>query len=261
MELSYSSSPTPSPTAAPTFFEHHASTTTATAAETETETTETENGFVSPLPTSFVFFLPLFVFLILVKLITKRYIQEQEDVFDLTINVRRRPGREQEQRQEEDPAKRKEFISRKLLIKTFTEPIESKTIDDPSPEQDEESRGESSLWEEDLPTHLENNSTLTETKDTKENNKNDKGQCHRPSSSSMTDHSFSKTCYICLENYEHGEEIAWSPNPDCEHVFHACCITGWLMKHDACPLCRQDFLMVPSNTDDEHRADPSPLDP
>lgn len=49
-------------------------------------------------------------------------------------------------------------------------------------------------------------------------------------------------CSICLNEYEQGEEIAWSPNKNCEHFFHRACIVEWLLSHDDCPCCRLDFL-------------------
>jgi hypothetical protein len=49
-------------------------------------------------------------------------------------------------------------------------------------------------------------------------------------------------CAICLNAYEIGEEICWSKNSHCRHVFHHECIEEWLLKHDNCPCCREDYL-------------------
>jgi hypothetical protein len=49
-------------------------------------------------------------------------------------------------------------------------------------------------------------------------------------------------CVICLNPYEIGEEICWSQNPDCLHLFHHGCIEEWLLQHDHCPCCRADYL-------------------
>lgn len=50
-------------------------------------------------------------------------------------------------------------------------------------------------------------------------------------------------CLICLENYLVGDQIVWSSNPNCIHVFHEECILTWLSKmgEGFCPLCRQNF--------------------
>jgi len=50
-------------------------------------------------------------------------------------------------------------------------------------------------------------------------------------------------CFICLDEYEVGEKIYWSPNNACLHSFHAVCMFQWLQDNDECPLCRSDFLL------------------
>ena len=49
-------------------------------------------------------------------------------------------------------------------------------------------------------------------------------------------------CVICLTAYEEGDEIAWSQNPKCTHLFHRECIMEWLLKRDDCPICRHNFF-------------------
>lgn len=49
-------------------------------------------------------------------------------------------------------------------------------------------------------------------------------------------------CNICLMDFEVGEEVGWSPNPDCVHSFHKECIVDWLMVKNECPICRRDYL-------------------
>jgi hypothetical protein len=61
-------------------------------------------------------------------------------------------------------------------------------------------------------------------------------------------------CVICLGPYEVGEEIVWSSNPVCEHVFHEGCIERWLMKQRGgplCPCCRRDFIIDPFDVEGE----------
>eukprot|EP00567_Pseudictyota_dubia_P018095 CAMPEP_0197436886 /NCGR_PEP_ID=MMETSP1175-20131217/4238_1 /TAXON_ID=1003142 /ORGANISM="Triceratium dubium, Strain CCMP147" /LENGTH=264 /DNA_ID=CAMNT_0042966277 /DNA_START=260 /DNA_END=1054 /DNA_ORIENTATION=+ len=50
------------------------------------------------------------------------------------------------------------------------------------------------------------------------------------------------TCPICMVEYEEGDTICWSPNPECTHAFHWECISQWLLKHDECPQCRNNYL-------------------
>ncbi len=56
-----------------------------------------------------------------------------------------------------------------------------------------------------------------------------------------------RVCPICMESYTDGDDIAWSYNEACTHVFHRECIVRWLMKNDDCPMCRASYL---ANTDD-----------
>jgi len=51
-----------------------------------------------------------------------------------------------------------------------------------------------------------------------------------------------KMCSICCEAYVKGDDIAWSKNDNCCHAYHTDCIMEWLMKHDDCPMCRNDYL-------------------
>jgi hypothetical protein len=59
------------------------------------------------------------------------------------------------------------------------------------------------------------------------------------------------TCTICLTEYSEGEEICWSQNDHCNHVFHKECILEWLLRRDECPCCRHNFLSI-ENIDEEN---------
>ena len=73
------------------------------------------------------------------------------------------------------------------------------------------------------------------------------------------------SCAICLTEYEVSDNISWSANPQCPHVFHEKCITKWFLslgrlqtvcgvslEDDCpknvlnyqleCPCCRQEFI-------------------
>jgi hypothetical protein len=45
-----------------------------------------------------------------------------------------------------------------------------------------------------------------------------------------------KECPICMEAFQLGDAVSWSPNEECSHVFHHECIKEWLLKHVECPL-------------------------
>lgn len=49
-------------------------------------------------------------------------------------------------------------------------------------------------------------------------------------------------CYICLGDYEDGQNICHPANGCCPHTFHKECITPWLLKHDDCPCCRRRYV-------------------
>ncbi len=52
-----------------------------------------------------------------------------------------------------------------------------------------------------------------------------------------------RVCPICMESYTDGDDIAWSYNEACTHVFHRECIVRWLMKNDDCPMCRSPYIV------------------
>eukprot|EP00934_Nitzschia_sp_Nitz4_P009096 Nitzschia sp. Nitz4//scaffold414_size9364//3988//4847//NITZ4_009099-RA/size9364-augustus-gene-0.2-mRNA-1//-1//CDS//3329551350//9086//frame0 len=55
-------------------------------------------------------------------------------------------------------------------------------------------------------------------------------------------------CVICMDSYKDGEEVVWSKDTECRHVFHRDCFVDYLAsrhkegKEDrSCPTCRRDF--------------------
>ena len=60
--------------------------------------------------------------------------------------------------------------------------------------------------------------------------------------SSFRNESKPSTCNICLMDFEEGEIVGFSKNPDCNHCYHKECILDWLMLKDSCPICRRDFI-------------------
>jgi hypothetical protein len=54
------------------------------------------------------------------------------------------------------------------------------------------------------------------------------------------------SCVICLDSFQIGQEVCWSYNDECRHVFHSTCILDWLFRKDdqVCPVCRNDFLIL-----------------
>ena len=51
-----------------------------------------------------------------------------------------------------------------------------------------------------------------------------------------------RSCPICNELYQEGDEVCWSRNYDCAHAFHLDCKVIYLMNTDECLLCRNNFL-------------------
>ena len=71
-------------------------------------------------------------------------------------------------------------------------------------------------------------------------------------------------CAICLKQYQLSDEVSWSSNSQCTHVFHQDCIAHWMVTllkkrgnglftirrgaNDRiiggldCPMCRQEFI-------------------
>ena len=66
------------------------------------------------------------------------------------------------------------------------------------------------------------------------------------------------SCAICMCSYKEHDEIAWSHNKECRHLFHRECIEQWLSaNHEDCPICRKDFLsFVPDESERACRHQP-----
>jgi Ring finger domain len=63
-----------------------------------------------------------------------------------------------------------------------------------------------------------------------------------------------ETCPICLCAYEENDEISWSHNNACRHLFHRHCIEKWLLNHEGCPCCRGLFLFFVNNDEMIHNS-------
>ncbi len=66
----------------------------------------------------------------------------------------------------------------------------------------------------------------------------------------LPDESQIERCAICVEDFNHGENLRWLP---CDHCFHPECIDEWLTGHSSlCPLCKNSVRKEP-------RGQPLPL--
>uniref|UniRef100_A0A5B7AEF7 RING-type domain-containing protein n=1 Tax=Davidia involucrata TaxID=16924 RepID=A0A5B7AEF7_DAVIN len=70
----------------------------------------------------------------------------------------------------------------------------------------------------------------------------------------LEDNCTSRTCAICLEDYNVGEKLRILP---CHHKFHAICVDAWLtMWRTFCPVCKRDAR---TNTADPPASERTPL--
>ena len=77
----------------------------------------------------------------------------------------------------------------------------------------------------------------------KSNRFNKKFEVATQSSSNVSTNSV-QLCVICLEDYKVGEDIGWSRNPLCHHVFHKDCILECLEANNSCPICRNSYYIA-----------------
>jgi hypothetical protein len=64
-----------------------------------------------------------------------------------------------------------------------------------------------------------------------------------PSSSNSQEEDLPE-CPICFDVFTPGEIVSWSPDPQCDHIFHHHCIKEWLLRNKKCPFCREIFLPI-----------------
>jgi hypothetical protein len=52
-------------------------------------------------------------------------------------------------------------------------------------------------------------------------------------------------CAICSRSFRDGRDVVCDSNNRafCSHVFHADCMTTWLIQNPRCPLCRHEYLL------------------
>ena len=67
----------------------------------------------------------------------------------------------------------------------------------------------------------------------------EQGDCKRSYSSKEGGNS----CAICGEDYQSGQAVYVSNNPQCSHEFHTKCMNKWLACQNSCPVCNLPFSL------------------
>jgi hypothetical protein len=106
------------------------------------------------------------------------------------------------------------------------------------------------------------NETTTITSNDNNNNNDDDNQ----NALSFAFREIIPECCICLNDFNSGDVITWSPEEKCSHSFHKACIVKWFLavcqrnearrtrrSHDIgcslqCPVCRQDFIAISASS-------------
>jgi Ring finger domain len=56
------------------------------------------------------------------------------------------------------------------------------------------------------------------------------------------------SCAICLDPFQMGDMVSYSSDVSlCHHEYHQICITEWLMKCYQCPVCRSNYIPIPTH--------------
>jgi hypothetical protein len=78
----------------------------------------------------------------------------------------------------------------------------------------------------------------------RKSNRHNNKKCKVATPSSNVSTNSVQLCAICLEDYKVGEDIGWSRNPLCHHVFHKDCILESLKAYNSCPICRNSYYVA-----------------
>lgn len=137
-------------------------------------------------------------------------------------------------RQNQERVHRRELIRERILSKTVVQKVQT-----PSDESQQSSRCSSTL------PCVEAKTEGGLDKDHRHKIRRQKTDLEISASQHNPDDSSRAECQICLSDFQVGDKICWSNNPLCVHAFHIDCLEPWLMKHNHCPLCRNDYLVPP----------------
>jgi hypothetical protein len=81
-----------------------------------------------------------------------------------------------------------------------------------------------------------------------ENGKDEEAQLHQiqcrkqKCDASMLCDDQTKSYAVCFAPFQEGQTVSKASNEACKHIFCVDCISSWLLKNDACPICRRSYL-------------------